>query len=501
VTDKNKDLSNDSWLELAALSDFITQYGSGASLYDIKLSDLYCYLQNPYANIQQIQRASKYLTNRHGIIKDVLRTIKSLPTLNYHLVWSNYDDAKKIKKYEQRIYDFLDEINVKQVVRDGLYEVAEMGTVVTCLRSNKYVQFLDLDDLRINKQRNGKWVVEFDLQTINQYKNTLDKLAIIESLPDEITVERYNLYRNKGEDYRYVELSNCDVINIDAHRNFPYGLPYTLGAWAALMQKEIINRVERSMADRLIKQILILYAGTLDKEGNKPVPKDLIKAYFKEVTDLMLKKERNGSMYNNNETSGTGVITLPHFMELKALEIDTQMFKKELYEKIENEIFANLGVSSALVYGGGNSDYSSAQVNSEKLFRYIFTILEQFEYVINQYIKKFLPKDLQCHFYFERTTMLNKDAYIDKMKELYMQTGIVAPWLESLLGVPYHYAIGQAEYEKKVLKTQDIIYPAQNAYTISGDNKGGRPQTDSQNPNTIKSKSTGANDKPSPSDQ
>jgi hypothetical protein len=500
VTDKNKDLSYDSWLELAALTDFITQYGSGASLYDIKLADLYRYLQNPYANIQQIQRASKYLTNKHGIIRDVLRTIKSLPTLNYHLVWSNYDDVKKIKKYEQKVHDFLDEIDVKRVVRDGLFEVAEIGTIVTCLRSNKYVQFLDLDDLRINKQRNGKWVVEFDLASINQYQSVQDKLAIIESLPDEVTLERYNLYRNKGEDYRYVELSNCDVINIDARRNFPYGLPYTLGAWASLLQKEIINRVERSIADRMIKQVLILYTGTLDEKGEKPVPKPLIEAYFREVKNLMLKKEQNGNMYNNNETSGTGVITLPHFMELKTLEIDTQMFKKELYEKLDNEIFANLGVSSGLIYGGGNSNYSLAQINSEKMFRYIFTIIEQFESIINRYIKRLLPKDLNCRLYFERTTMLNKDKYIDKMKELYMQTGIVAPWLETLLGVPYHYALGQAEYEKKVLKTQDILYPAQNAYTTSGDVQRGRPQTDSQNPNTVKSKANGANSSPSPSD-
>lgn len=496
MTEQNQ---TDAWLEVASMTDFITQYGSGASLYDIKLADLYAYLKNPYSNIQQIQKASKYLTNKHGIIKDVLRMIKSLPTLNYHLAWSNYDDVKKIKKYEQKIYEFLDDIDVKRVVRDGLYEVAEMGTLVICLRSNKYVQFLDLDDLRINKQRNGRWVVEFDLQTINRYKSTQDKLAIIESLPDEITVEKYNLYRQKGMDYRYVELSNCYVINIDAHRNFPYGLPYTLGAWASLIQKEIINRVERSVADRLIKQVLILYAGTLDKEGNKPAPKSLIEAYFKEVTNLMLKKEQNGSLYNNNETSGTGVITLPHFMQLKTLEIDTQMFKKELYEKLDNEIFANLGVSSGLVYGGGNSNYSLAQINSEKLSRYIFTIIEQFEYIINQYIKTFLPSNLRCYFYFDRTTILNKDKYIDKMKELYMQTGISAPWLESLLGVPYHYALGQAEYEKKVLNVQKVIFPAQNAYTISGDSKAGRPQIDSQNPNTIKNKTNGGNNNPKPS--
>lgn len=491
------------WLELANMTDFITQYGSGASLTDIKLADLYRYLQNPYSHIKDIQKASKYLTNKHGIIKDVLRMVKSLPTLNYHLHWSSYDDIKKINKYGQKIQQFLDDIDVQQFVRDGLYEVGQMGTIVLCLRSKKYVQFLDLDDVRVNRQRNGKWVVEYDLNVINGFKTTQDKLAVIESLPEEITIAKYNLFKNKGGDYRYVELKDCDLINIDGVRNFPFGLPLTIGSWSAILQKEIINRVERSIADRMIKQVLVLYASTLDKEGTKPVPKELIQAYFKEVSKLMQKKEQNGSARSTSETSGTGVIALPHFFNLKTLEIDTQMFKKEIYDKIDNEIFANLGISSALVYGGGNTNYSAAQMNSEKLFRYIFTILERFERIINNYISKFLPKDLKCKLVFDRSTISNRDKMIDKYKEFYMQTGIIQPWAESLLGVDYQYAVNQAEYEKKVLKLHEVIYPAQNAFTSSGkdNNSAGRPEnTDPNNENTNKSKSNGGNASPSPSD-
>lgn len=490
------------WLEVANLTDYITQYGSGASLTDIKLSDLYRYLQNPYSYVKEIQKASKYLTNKHGIVKDVLRTVKSLPTLNYQLHWSSLDDIKKIKKYEQKVMDFLEEVDVIQFVRDGLYEVSEMGTIVVCMRSNKYIQFLDLDDLRINKQRNGKWVVEYDLNTINTFKSITDKLAIIESLPDEVTIQKFNLYRNKGEDYRYVEMKNCDVISVDGTRNFPFGLPLTLGAWTSLLQKEIINRVERSIADRMIKQVLILYASHIDKAGEKPVPKEVITAYFNEVSQLMQKKEQNGSNKSNNDTSGTGVIALPHFFDLKTLKIDTTMLSKEIYEKVDNEVFANLGVSSALVYGGGNSDYSSAAMNSEKLFRYIFTILERFERIINTYISSILPKDLKCKLYFDRSTIANKEKMIDKYKELYMQTGIVQPWLESLLGVNYQYAISQAQYEKNVLGTDKFIYPPSNAYTQSGKSgNAGRPEEDNPtNESTNKSRTAGGNNIPSPSD-
>lgn len=489
------------WIEVAGLTDYITQYGSGSSATDLKLTDLYKYMQNPYSNLSQIRKASVYLTNKNGIIKEVLRILKSILTLNYHLSWSNYDDIEKIQEYESEIHKFLDSINVKKMVRDGIYEAGEIGTVVTCLRKNKYVQFLELDDIRINRQRNGKWVVEFDLKSIDNYKTTRDKLTIIESLPDEVTVAKFNLYKNKGEDYRYVEISNCDVISPDANRNFPYSLPYSFGAWHSLLQKELIDRVERSVADRLLKQIIILYAGHLDKGGEKPVPKEVIKAYFNEVSNLF--KKKNGMNLNTgNDTSGTGTIALPHFFKIDTLDVNTDLFKKELYEKTNRDIYANLGISETLISGSGaDSNFASAQLNSEKLFRYLFTILEQFEDIINSYIKGILPENLSCKFYFDRVTLLDRDKYISQCQTFYQQTGIFSPWAEALLGVPMHYIIGQARYEKDILKIDEYINPPANFFTQSGesDNKGGRPEGESSNDNTNKSKSHGSNNNPKPS--
>jgi len=487
------------WIEVAGLTDYITQYGTGSSLYDLKLSDLYKYLQNPYSNISQIQKSSKYLTNKHGIIKEVLRTFKSLPSLDYIISWSDVDDEKKIKKYERRVNDFLKQIDIRTFVRDGLFEVGEMGTVVSCFRNKKYIQFLDLDDLRINKQRNGRWIVEYDLSSINKHKTVNDKLTVIESLPEEITLEKYNLYKKKGKDYQYIELKNADVINIDANRNVPFGLPLTLGAWSSLLQKEIIDRVERSVADRLLKTIVILSAGHLDKNGEKPVPKEVITAYFKEVSKLFQKKN-GGSLSNQDDTSGTGTIALPHFFKLDTLKVDTELFKKELYEKIENDIYANLGLSPAVIWGGGSSgNYSAATLNGQKFYQYIYTVLEKFEIIINRYINQILPNNVSCQFIFSRTTIFDKDKHVDKYKELYLQTGISKFWLESLTGLPYENVIGQAEYERKILKTEQFMYPPSNAYTQSGNANGRPPDDNPTNESTIKSKSSNGNSNPRPS--
>lgn len=496
------DNSAEQWLEIAGMTDYITQFSSGSSVSDVKLDDVYRYLQNPYANIKELQKTSKYLTNKNGILKEVLRTFKSLPTLDYVLSWSEVDDEKKLKKYERKVNDFLDEIELKSFIRDGLYQCAELGTIVTCLRNKKYVQFLELEDLRINKQRNGRWVVEYDLKSIELVKSTNDKLAIIESLPDEVSIAKYNLYKNKGEDYRYVELKNCDVIALDAHRNFPYGLPISIGAWTAILQKELINKVERSVADRLIKQVIILSASFLDKEQTKPVPKEVLSAYFKEVSTLLQKKD--GMSKRGNDASGTGTIALPHFLKLDTLDVNTEMFKKELYEKIDNDIYANLGVSPALIYGGGNGgNFSSAELNSQKFFRYIFAILEKFEVLINRYIKEILPNNVSCKFIFSKTNMLDKEQRINQLKELYMQTSVSKFWIEELTGLPYEDVIKQTEYEKNILKTGDILSPPANAYTLSkGSNNPGRPENNNPtSESTIKNKSNGTNKTPYPSTQ
>lgn len=493
----NSTLETSQMYELCSAVDFFNQNGNGVNLEDIKLEDLYKYLRNPYKYLKQIRLASRYMSNKHGIIRDVLRTIKTLHSLKYHLVWSSYDDPELIKKYERDVYDLLKTLNIKKVVSDGLYEVAELGTVVLCNRQNKYIQFLDLDELRIEKQVNGKWVVEYDLAAISSSCTSVKEIkAKIDSLPPEVTLAKYNQYRSKGEDYRYVELKNCDVISIDAHRNYPYGLPFTLPAWNAILQKEIISRVERSIADRLLKQILILTAGNIN---DKPAPKELIDFYFKQVSNLILKKE-NGKHANSSNTSGTGVIAMPEIFKLTSLEIDTTFFPKELYEKIDNDIFMNLGVSPGLIYGG-KANYSSSQANSDKLFRYVNNVIKEFEVVINSYIRSILPDDISCEIVFVEEKMLDKD-YIKETKEFYMQTGHIIPWIEAISGKPYHFTVSMKKYQDKVLDIKDLFSPPANAYTQSSksDNNAGRPSVDdSDNPNTIRSKTNGANNVPKPS--
>lgn len=481
------------------MAGFVSQRGMGSSSgTEVRIEDIHRYLQNPYQHITQIRNTSTYLTNKHGVLRDVIRMARSLPTLKYGLNWSSLKEDLDVDKHEHEVNNFLDGIDAVGVVRDGLSEVAELGTVVMCLRSKKYVQFLDLEDVVINKQRNGRWVVEFDLKSLDVIRDFQEKLQKIGSLPDEVSVGRYNRYKKSNDEkLRYVEIKNCEVISLDARRNSPFGLPMTIGSWLPILQKEVINKVERSVSDRLVKQILILSAGHMDKDGTRPAPKELIDFYFKEVSSLI--QQKDGHRRNNSgDNSGTGVVAFPDMFKLDALEVDTTLFKKELYDKIDNDIFMNLGISQALVYGEGGN-YSSAMANSEKFFSFIFSLVEQFESALNRFLQLVAPNDLICKIKFDKSTVLDKQTEIANRKELYMQTNLLTPWIEAVMDAPISDIIELRKREEK-LNLEELFYPAQNAYTTSS-GEAGRPASESpSNDSTDSTKSNDGNNNPSPSD-
>ena len=491
-SDPAYNLDND---EFASLSNF-TQQTEVRVTREPTINDLKRYMQNPYAHLDKIREISVFLTNKHGILKDVLRMFKSMPTLKYRIGSGNNIVQEQNEKNSRIIQQFLKDIDVVEFVRDGMWEVAEQGTVVTCLRSGRYIQFLNIDDLRINRQKDGRWVVEYDLSKLNSL-GSIDIKKRIESLPDEVTLKSYNTFRKHNHDSnRFIELNNCHVVKMDGKRNMPYGLPLTMGAWTAILQKEIISNTERSVADRIIKQILVLEGGYYDDDKKSPIKIGTLKRYFDEISKVMQSQEESGS--KGSTSGGVATLAIPHYISLDTLKIDTKLFEKELYDKVSNDIYENLGVSPALI-AGLEGNYASANANNEKFFSFIASTIEKFEKIINLYIEDLIGEHSGHEISFERATVLDKKEEVNRNKEFYLQTGNPQPWIESLYGSgSFMPILEQTKYMKEKLDISNVFFPPQNAYTSSGkDNE----KDNSGNDNTIKSKTNDGNSTPSPSDK
>ncbi|WP_099301832.1 hypothetical protein [Bacillus sp. Marseille-P3800] len=491
---------NDSLVELATASGMFSFGSSAEGLPGLTFEQLLKYLRNPLQNINSIRRTSKYMTNKHGIVKDTLRTLKSHPTLYFFLSPNDIaiENPEQAQKTAEKIYDFLETIDVKKMVRDGIYEAAEAGTVVLCNRQNQFIQFLDFDQIKIDKRRGGDWIVEFDLATIPTSSNFQETQAAINAAPDEVTIASFIKYKKDREKYRYVEIPSAHPIALDANRNSPYGLPFTLPAWSAIIQKDLISKAERNIVDRLVKQILVLSAGNI---GDKPPPKDMIEKQFQAVKRVVESKSASARSGVAGD-SGVGVIAFSDIFNLSSLQVDTTFIPKDMYIKLDDEIYSNLGMSKAMNYGGG-SDYSSAQMNQEKVAKYINSILEQFQYVINKFIKSLLGKtESGFEFRFDLSASTNTKETIANKEKLFLQTGVLFPWAEAVTGQDYRYLVAMKHYQDKILKSENLFAPPQNAYTSSAtDSQPGRPEDNNPtNANTNKSKSNGSNNNPSPSD-
>src|SRR5699024_136110 len=168
--------------------------------------------------------------------------------------------------------------------------------------------------------------------------------------------------------------------------------------------------------------------------------------------------------------------------ELDAFEVDTTFFTKDLYDKIEDDIYANLGISKALGFGEGGN-YSSATVNSEKLFSVVFSLVGQFETAVNEFLETlFRGTEVNCEIKFDKSTVMDKQAEIDSRYELYMQTSYITPWIEAVMDAPIADVIKmrQREIDSGI---EEVFFPAKNAHTTSGNDRDNKVDND----NTAKS--------------
>lgn len=509
----NKDsLVDNSFYELASFYDVVKHQFPGLNIFNFNINNLFKYLNNPIAFRKELIKLSKYFYNRNGIVTDCYDTFKSLPILNFSLMWENMH--QKTFQSKKKIVDkFIENIKPKKLARDTIFQVMEEGICVWYNRDNKFIQFLEPDQYVIEFMVNGKWQVFYDLNYITQYRanwTTPELLEFIRAMPDEVTLDKYIRYRDRKDitdkSLRYIPLdvNKTQVFKFRGGRNDPYAPPYCIPALASIIHKDLLERTESAVADRVLNQIIIQSVGNIpdaNGKGTLPAPKELVDGYHENLKGLL--QGKNNKSYDNNNST-VAPLTIPDFIKIETLKVNMtdSIFPKETYDRIERDIFNKLGYSQSLSAGGGtHQTYGSATINAEKVSAFIFNIVEQVEDALNEYIgdlvsnSQFNPK-----IRFDRITYLNQDKEFTRAEALYLKgRGSLKDYVESS-GRSFDHWLSQVRFENEVLNL-DVILPVHNtSFTSNGDNQSGRPQGDGKNENTDKSKTNGGNNNPSPSD-
>jgi len=489
-----------SFYELAAFHDLLSQANGGVRMTDVDLKDLYIWLRNPNKFRKQLIQLSKYYYVKDGIVTDVLDIFKSLPIISPSTFYNNMEH-RSYKNIKKKVDTFINNIKVKKLARDTIFSVMQEGFCVWYNRGNKYIQFLEYDQIDIQTMRNGKWEVLYNLQYLDQFKGEELKQQI-NAAPDEVTMAAYNAYKkDKTKQYVKLDINKTQVFKIRGARNEPFGFPYCIPALASIIHRDLLEKSEKSLAERVINQILIQKIGTMPSQDGKsqlPVPKEQADTYHRNLKNLVQKKHEG----NATDNTSTGVLSIPSIITIEELKVNMNTFPKEVWERIERDIYKKLGYSMSLNMGGGNGQsYGSSTINVEKIYSIIFSVLEDIEDALNEYLDLITGEIVKARIWLGRSTILDRETSFKQAESLYTKGRGSLKHMVEAAGYSFDHWLQQVIFENEVLRLNERLPVHQTSYTASGNDKGGRPEDkNSKNDNTDFSRGSGGNNTPSPSD-
>lgn len=492
-------LIDKSFYELASFHDFISQYSQQGAIVDVNLKDLYLWLRNPMKHRKNLIKLSKYYYNKEGIVTDIYDLFKTLPVLNFSLNINN--EATAFKKNKNTIDTFIKKINVRKLARDTIFTQISEGVCVWYNRNNKYIQFLDPDQICIEYMVNGRWQVKYDLESFKNYTMENGLKQQIDSAPDEITLRKYLDYRsNKGERFIPLDINKTQVFKLRGSRNEPYSLPYCIPAVASILHRDLLEKTEKALADRVTNQIIIQKIGTIPSQDGKtqlPVSPDAQRGYHDNLKNLVQKKHDNHSP----DSSSTAPLTIPSFINIEELKVNMNTFPKEVWERIERDIYKKLGYSMSLNMGGANGQsFGSSSINVEKIYSIIFYMLEDIEEALNYYMENIVTNaSLNPTIRFSRSTILDKETGFKQAEALYLKgRGSLKDYVEAA-GKDFDHWLAQVKYENEVLDLDSL--PVHSTSFTQSNKDPGREKENKRTDSTDQNNSNNANDAPFPSNK
>ena len=150
--------------------------------------------------------------------------------------------------------------------------------------------------------------------------------------------------------------------------------------------------------------------------------------------------------------------------------------------------------------GSSTGNYSTANLNFELVASSVYTWIEDIVDELNKCINYNIIADPNCRveFYILPITMVNRDSMVGYMADLYARgKGSLSAWIAATGFNPDTY-VALMDYELE--EDFENRYPVhRTSFTVTKDDKGGRPQVSSDDPAAVQQKTNGANHAPKPS--
>lgn len=516
------------------LNNFSHEYNSsipcsvynGCDIIDcpVDLSMLNDYLKDPMSYNQQLRQLAWWVYRTDGTISSGLDYMRSMHTLDKVVYSKSSNSSTSFKKRKQankyKFESVLDIIKYRKFIRDALLKDFNDGIFFyyfeTTSSSNDNKKFLsDIDVLNITEinqlginasiislpvdyckiigKKNGTYVSAFNLRYFTQFTDENLKRKLL-AFPKEIR-DGWTSYSTGMQTQPWIKLdSNKTIIHkIKSADSDPWGVPLSISALDDILYANHFINTKRNILDDLNNQIFY----ETFPEGEKKGSSSLTDKQQKAQHDLV-----KSALFNNSNKYGKAFFSLASGTKLDQIKVDTSIFDEKNESSVKNNISQAIGQEPSLVGGESKSNYATATLNIENISAYIYSIISDIVEELNKVINANIIKDDQCNtkLYILPTTSVNRDKMVKYMSDLYARgKGSLTSWISATgFDVEAYMALMDEELEND-WENKYVVHKT--SFTISGkdsndgdpDKSNGAPTKDSNNEQTIQTKTNGGN--------
>lgn len=480
----------------AFVEGFLSKMYMQDILKDISAEQLQTYLSSPDNYILELSNYAMYNYISNGEVFQLFDLAKVLPTLNYKI-----DVLEKTKNYEKNLAKCnkaLNKAGHKQLTRDLISQLISVGTLTGIwIGDSKNPYLYVFDDVRFFIPRYrlfGKWVVSVDMSYISSLSSD-ERTVLFKNLYPYLTEEDYQNYQKDSVKYKYKDLPQDRSVCLRTHTlhfSQAFGINWSTTGLFDIKHKKKLKDLEKAIANKIISAIAVLTIGNSkdpDKYGNLKLGKSIKKKIFTNVKNALEK----------SESQGITVVGVPEFVDLKFPDMKSDALEPAKFDSTNNDITYAYGTSASLSNGTG-SNFASAKINLDMLYKKIGVVLEDIETEVYQKLFNIiLPASVadDYHLIYDKETPITQKEKLEFLFKLHAEGFAVKPIVDSLSGVNFDEFIKESLYELEEMKLPEKIKPYQSTYTTTGDNKNGKPKVDDpDNENSQISKQNGGNDLP-----
>ncbi len=368
----------------------------------------------------------------------------------------NADDVKdNFAKQYRKVSKAIELMHIPHILREEILIALRDGAFFGVLLSDNnsaFIQKVDADYCRITSICDGSYLYKVDMTKI---------ASKLEYYPAEFT-EMYSNYLKTGDQWQEVPLEISVCIKADDSL-----VDYTIPPFASVMPSlyTIANTESLQETATELKNYKML-SGKIpcDDDGNPLMDDKMVQKYYTHIANAL--------------DENVGLALSP--FDFKTFNFENNSSTKEV-DDLSNAVsnFWSTAGTSGLLHGKENDTAGVTKLAIKNDETYVLGLVQQFERVINRYLKTGFSGSTKFKITILPVTVFNKDDALKQYKEA-ASFGIGKSLYAATLGIPQNDIAGLDYIEKNFLALDELV-PLRSSYNTASEDGAGRPESSDEN--------------------